>query len=62
MLKKEIKDKTKTPYQQYRDTEEWAIIANSLKELENNQDIELKTTPEYIIGYLVENLKNKDKK
>jgi hypothetical protein len=31
-----------------------------LKELENNQDIELKTAPEYVIGYLVEKLRNKD--
>ncbi|CAG8765450.1 1416_t:CDS:2, partial [Ambispora leptoticha] len=29
-------------------------------ELENNQDIELKTAPEYVIGYLVEKLRNKD--
>ncbi|CAG8832850.1 25445_t:CDS:2, partial [Racocetra persica] len=28
--------------------------------LENNQDIELKTAPEYVIGYLVEKLRNKD--
>jgi hypothetical protein len=52
--------KIKTPYQQYRDTEEWAIIANLLSELENNQDIELKTAPEYVVGYLVEKLRNKD--
>jgi hypothetical protein len=31
-----------------------------LNELENNQDIELKTAPEYVIGYLVEKLRNKD--
>ena len=52
--------KTKTPYVQYQDTEEWAIIEHLLTELENNQDIELKTAPEYIIGYLVEKLRNKD--
>jgi hypothetical protein len=28
--------------------------------LENNQDIELKTAPEYVIGYLVEKLRNRD--
>ena len=52
--------KLKTPYTQYQNTEEWAIIEYLLKELENNQDIELKTAPEYVIGYLVEKLRNKD--
>ncbi|CAG8547619.1 16004_t:CDS:2, partial [Racocetra fulgida] len=37
-----------------------AIIARLLEELINNQDIELKTSPEYVIGYLVEKLRNKD--
>ena len=52
--------KTTTPYVQYKNTEEWAIIEYLLNELENNQDIELKTAPEYVIGYLVEKLRNKD--
>ena len=47
------------PYQQHQNTEEWAIIANLLAELKNNQDIELKTAPEYVVGYLVERLRNK---
>ncbi|MCE8163509.1 MAG: hypothetical protein I3273_06945 [Candidatus Moeniiplasma glomeromycotorum] len=49
-----------TPYSQYQNTEEWVIIAHLLKELEDNQDIELKTAPEYVVGYLVEKLRNKD--
>ena len=52
--------KLNTPYTDYRDTEEWVIIEYLLKELENNQDIELKTAPEYVIGYLVEKLRNRD--
>lgn len=61
----EQKTKTKdlkisTPYIQYKNTEEWLIIEYLLNELENNQDIELKTAPEYVIGYLVEKLRNKD--
>ena len=51
---------TTIPYAHYRDTEEWVIIEYLLKELESNQDIELKTAPEYVIGYLVEKLRNKD--
>lgn len=49
-----------TPYLHYQNTEEWAIIARLLEELINNQDIELKTPSEYVIGYLVEKLRNKD--
>ena len=52
--------KLNTPYADYHDTEEWIIIEYLLKELENNQDIELKTAPEYVIGYLVEKLRNRD--
>ena len=52
--------KLNTPYTDYQDTEEWVIIEYLLKELENNQDIELKTAPEYVIGYLVEKLRNRD--
>ena len=54
------KNLKKAPYAQYQGTEEWVIIAHLLEELENNQDIELKTAPEYVIGYLVEKLRNKD--
>ena len=53
--------KLNTPYTDYRDTEEWVIIEYLLKELENNQDIELKTAPEYVIGYIVRELRNKDR-
>jgi hypothetical protein len=31
-----------------------------LKDLMANQDIELKTAPEYVIGYIVRELRNKD--
>lgn len=52
--------KSLSAYNQYQNTEEWTIIAHLLNELINNQDIELKTAPEYVIGYLVEKLRNKD--
>jgi len=60
MEKKTKTNAPKTPYEQYKNTEEWVIIEYLLQELENNQDIELKTAPEYVIGYLVEKLRNKD--
>jgi len=52
--------KNLNPYIKYQNTEEWAILSHLLNELMNNQDIELKTAPEYVIGYLVEKLRNKD--
>jgi len=52
--------KNLNPYSHYQTTEEWVIISHLLTELINNQDIELKTAPEYVIGYLVEKLQNRD--
>ena len=52
--------KNLSPYAKYQNTEEWAILSHLLTELTNNQDIELKTAPEYVIGYLVEKLRNRD--
>ena len=52
--------KKPTPYSHYQNTEEWAIIERLLNELMTNQDIELKTAPEYVIGYIVRELRNKD--
>ena len=61
LMEKKIKTNDhNTPYAQYKNTEEWVIIEHLLNELETNQDIELKTAPEYVIGYLVEKLRNKD--
>jgi hypothetical protein len=54
--------KKTNPYGHYQNTEEWVIIARLLEELITNQDIELKTPAEYVIGYLVEKLRNKDLK
>jgi hypothetical protein len=34
----------------------WNIIEKSLYDLEDNQDIELKTESEYVTGYLVKKL------
>jgi len=55
-----MKNKQLTPYAHYQNTEEWAIIERLLKDLMANQDIELKTAPEYVIGYIVRELRNKD--
>lgn len=55
-----MKTKQLTPYAHYQNTEEWAIIERLLKDLITNQDIELKTALEYVIGYIVRELRNKD--
>ena len=60
LMDQNTKIKNLNPYVVYQNTEEWAIIAQLLERLVNNQDIELKTAPEYVIGYLVEKLRNKD--
>ena len=60
LMDQSINTKNLKPYNHYQNTEEWFIISHLLTELINNQDIELKTDPEYVIGYLVEKLRNKD--
>jgi ABC-type transporter MlaC component len=40
-----------TTYDQYKNSEEWKIIQNAINELIQNQDIQLTTLPEYVIGY-----------
>jgi hypothetical protein len=50
----------KHPYSNFTSSEAWKIIQQSLEDLVVNNDIEIKTLPEYVIGYLVKNLsKNK---
>ena len=56
-----MKTKQLTPYARYQTTEEWVIVERLLNNLIENQDIELKTAPEYVIGYLVQELRNKDR-
>jgi hypothetical protein len=53
--------KLTNPYAHFQNTEEWIIVERLLSSLIENQDIELKTAPEYVIGYLVQELRNKDR-
>lgn len=48
-----------TPYQEYRQTPIWPEIEKSIKELINNDDLELKTQIDYVIGYITKNLVDK---
>ena len=46
------------PYACYLGTREWVVIENSLKDLEDNQDIKITTVPEYVAGYIVKKLRD----
>ena len=48
------------PYRQFEDTNNWRIIESSLNELIINNDIELLTPKEYVIGYICMRLANND--
>lgn len=41
----------KKPYGEYKDTKLWELINNIINDLQKNQDIELTTKKEYIVGY-----------
>ncbi len=50
----------KHPYSKFTSSEAWKIIQDSFEDLVVNNDIEIKTLPEYVVGYLIKNLsKNK---
>lgn len=51
--------KHKSPYSKYHKTQEYEIIKKAVNDLINNQDIELKTTQENVIGYLTQELSKK---
>jgi hypothetical protein len=44
------------PYKEYPDTDLWKKVDHVLTELEQNQDIEITTAREYVIGYLCQEL------
>lgn len=47
------------PYKEFEETQLWNVIENALDALVENQDIELTTKREYVIGYLCKSLKSK---
>lgn len=40
------------PYKDFESTELWTVVKKALKELIKNQDIEITTKEDYVIGYL----------
>jgi hypothetical protein len=43
-------------YAQYRDTPLWHALAGALTELEATREIKVDTAPDYVIGYLCQEL------
>lgn len=48
-----------TPYDRYKDTKEWIVIEKAIQQLIRNGDIQLTTSIDYIIGYIAEQLLDK---
>ena len=44
------------PYAEYNDTPVWRAVAAAVRELEANKDVMLHTAPDYVIGYLCQQL------
>ena len=46
----------KHPYEEYETSKLWEIVKSSIEELVENNDIELFTPIEYIVGYICKNI------
>ena len=44
------------PYKEFESMVLWKTIDKAIGDLEENQDLELKTPREYVVGYLCKNL------
>ncbi|MEJ2218739.1 MAG: hypothetical protein P8099_19300 [Gemmatimonadota bacterium] len=44
------------PYRQYESSPVWTVVEEAIRDLEDNQDIEVTTSHHYVIGYLCEQI------
>jgi hypothetical protein len=44
------------PYKQFEKLHTWKIVAKAIDDLEQNGDLELKTSREHVVGYLTQQL------
>ena len=44
------------PYEQYRDTPLWSALASALRDLEASREVKVETAPDYVIGYMCQEL------
>lgn len=45
-----------SPFDQYKDTPLWRVVAAAVAELEATREITVATAPDYVIGYLCQQL------
>lgn len=50
----------KHPYEEYETSKLWKIVKSSIEDLVENNDIELFTPIEYIVGYICKNISSTD--
>lgn len=43
-------------YESYKNTQEWQLIEKAIQDLMDNQDIQLLTERDYVVGYLTKQL------
>ena len=48
------------PYGEYRGSRLWRAVENAVRELEANGEVRIATAPEYVIGYLCQELAARD--
>ncbi len=53
-----MKEELKHPYKGYERLRIWSLVEKAILDLEKNNDIEVNTKKEYIIGYLCESIKH----
>lgn len=44
------------PFDEYRNTQLWAAVASSIADLAASREISVNTAPDYVIGYLCQEL------
>jgi hypothetical protein len=47
------------PFEEFRDTPIWRAVTDVLTELEASREIKIETAPDYVIGYLCQQLASK---
>jgi len=44
------------PFAEYRDTPLWRALTSAMSELEASREVKIETAPDYVIGYLCQEL------
>lgn len=52
----------KHPYEEYETSKLWGLVKSSIEELVENNDMELFTPIEYVVGYICKNISYPNKK